>query len=57
MNGPSTSFQVTAGTPSLYLSPGGGEIVGGFTAITDTSARLRTRGIALLRVNGVFLPP
>ena len=23
-----TGFQVTAGTPSLYLSPGGGEIVG-----------------------------
>ena len=35
-NRPSTGFQATVGTPSLYLSPGRGEIVGDRTAVTDT---------------------
>ena len=48
---PSTGFQVTAGTPTLYLSPAGGEIVGGCKAVTDTGHR-SARGVALLRVNG-----
>ena len=49
---PSTGFQVTAGTPSLYLSPGGGEIVGTFPAVTDTPARPLVRGVTLLRASG-----
>ena len=49
---PSTGFQVTAGTPSLYLSLGGGEIMGTFPAVTDTPARPLVRGVTLLRASG-----
>ena len=42
---PSTGFQVAAGTPSLYLSPGGGEILGDFPAVTDADSTQAWGGV------------
>ena len=44
---PLTGYQVTAGTPSLYLSPGGEEIRGDCMA--------PARGVTMLRVNGALI--
>ena len=49
---PSTGCQVTTKPPSLYLSPGGGEIEGGYVAVADTRHR-PGRGVTLLRVSGI----